>query len=97
MGSVWKMIRNVSVDEERLKQKTVFKWKRTSVNTVLVFSYNGWLGLRIHDKESETISSYKISPDPSDFKVLIVVSLSGFLWDLSQGTGMARARPWFCG
>ncbi len=43
-----------------------------------VFSYNAWRVWRTPDKRSETISSYRISPDPSDSQLLLFSSPHSF-------------------
>ncbi len=42
--------------------------------TAWVFSYNAWRVWRTHDKRSETIPSYRISPDPSDSQLHVGAS-----------------------
>src|SRR4029434_1421895 len=54
-----------------------------------------------HGTGSETISTYSISPDPSDSEVdACRLSSSAhptnFQWGLGRGTGMAMAKPLFC-
>ncbi len=64
-----------------------------------VFSYNAWRVWRTPDKRSETISSYRISPDPSDSQLHVVLLLFSSPHSFSTGfrseDGIAIAEAWF--
>ncbi len=60
-----------------------------------VFSYNAWRVWRTPDKRSETISSYRISPDPSDSQLHVSTSslqFTSLIFYRVQVRGLGR--PW---